>query len=53
MLSRTGFVLFYAGCPLVWASRIQSIIGCQIRIYFFVNGNARSFKSDAIDGGSA
>ena len=23
VLSRTGFVVFYAGCPLVWASRMQ------------------------------
>lgn len=22
VLSRTGFVVFYAGCPLVWASRM-------------------------------
>ena len=26
VLSRTGFVVFYAGCPLVWASRMQTEI---------------------------
>ena len=26
VLSRTGFVVFYAGCPLVWASRMQTKI---------------------------
>ena len=26
VLSRTGFVIFYAGCPLVWASRMQTEI---------------------------
>jgi len=26
VLSRTGFVIFYAGCPIVWASRMQTEI---------------------------
>ena len=26
VLSRTGFVIFYAGCPLVWAGRMQTEI---------------------------
>ena len=26
VLSRTGFVIFYAGCPLLWASRLQTEI---------------------------
>ena len=26
VLSRTGFIIFYAGCPLVWASRMQTEI---------------------------
>ena len=26
VLSRTGYVVFYAGCPLVWASRMQTEI---------------------------
>ena len=26
VLSRTGFVIFYAGCPIVWVSRMQSEI---------------------------
>lgn len=26
VLSRTGFVEFYAGCPLVWTSRMQTEI---------------------------
>ena len=24
--SRTGFIIFYAGCPLIWASRLQTMI---------------------------
>ena len=23
--SRTGFVIYYAGCPIVWTSKIQTI----------------------------
>ena len=26
VLSRTGYIVFYAGCPLVWASRMQTKI---------------------------
>jgi len=26
VLSRTGFIIFYVGCPLVWASRMQTEI---------------------------
>ena len=26
ILSRTGFVVFYAECPLIWASRMQTEI---------------------------
>ena len=26
VLSRTGYIVFYAGCPLVWASRMQTEI---------------------------
>ena len=26
VLSRTGFIIMYAGCPLIWASRIQTEI---------------------------
>ena len=26
VLSRTGFVIFYAGCPMMWASRMQTEI---------------------------
>eukprot|EP00980_Cylindrotheca_fusiformis_P023216 scaffold10228_cov101-Cylindrotheca_fusiformis.AAC.1 len=25
-LSRTGFIVKYAGCPIVWSSKLQSII---------------------------
>jgi hypothetical protein len=25
-LSRTGYVIYYAGCPIIWASKMQSLV---------------------------
>jgi len=51
VLSRTGFVIFYAGCPLAWASRMQTEISFdrRIRVHRVLDGDARCSQPDGDD----